>query len=135
MVCVITRFHLRHFWQLIAFYHAYRYMKRDLQSASGLIRYTFLLESPYVCYTLSIWESEQAMMLFNNTSAHLRVLRRLRPFCRAIWSADWHTGMISKSAQQWPGLKPWPAMKTHTFHPNRLIPNVGEGKENYADHT
>lgn len=46
MICITTRFHLRHFWQLIPIYFLYRSMLSGLQTTPGLIRYTFLFETP-----------------------------------------------------------------------------------------
>lgn len=129
MFCVITRFHLKRFWHLALFFLAFRRMKQDLNTAPGLIRYAFLLEGSHICYTFSIWESEVASMTFNNTSMHIRIMRKLRPLCHAIWSADWRMCAISKSAHQWDGPIPWPPMISHVSHPNRLVPSTEKGED------
>jgi hypothetical protein len=66
MICVTTRFRLKHVWALIPMYLTYRRMRQDLTRAPGLIRYAFLLQSPVACCTLSIWESEDALVTFTN---------------------------------------------------------------------
>ena len=58
MMCVTTRFRLRHFWLLLPKYLTYRRMQRDLNLAPGLIRYALLLQSQVACCTLSLWELE-----------------------------------------------------------------------------
>ncbi len=54
MICVTTRFRLRHFWTLLPMYLTYRQMRRDLKQAPGLIRYAFLVQNPVACCTLSL---------------------------------------------------------------------------------
>ena len=121
MICVTTRFHLRHFWQLIPVYFLYRAMLTDLQNASGLIRYTFLVESPCVCCTFSIWESQQYLEKFSNVSHHIHAVRRAKKLCQGIWSAYWHFDALSKYANIWPGSPAWPALKAHSSYPYRLV--------------
>src|SRR5260370_35153616 len=113
MVCVTTRFYLKHFWQLVPMYLAYLRMRRDLDAAPGLIRYAFLLQSPLACCTFSIWESEQALVRFSNVPSHIDALRHAKAWCRSIWSAYWRFDALSLYACQWPGTVPWPALKTH----------------------
>lgn len=121
MICITTRFQFKHMWQLIPFYLAYKRIKLDANAASGLIRYALLVQNPYVCYTFSIWKSEQAIMHFSNTSNHIQALRSAKRSYRAIWSAYWRIDAVSKSANQWPGSNSWPLMTAHPIHPNRLV--------------
>lgn len=121
MLCVTTRFHLRHFWQLIPIYILYRSMLSDLKAAHGLIRYTFLIESPGVCYTLSIWESQQDMEKFSNVSYHIHAVRRAKKLCQGIWSAYWHLDAVSKYANMWSGYPIWPALTSYPSIPYRLV--------------
>lgn len=71
MYCITTRFHLKHWWDLFPIYLSYRKMLPDLRSAPGLIRYAFLLESPTACCTLSIWQSDAAIISFSNVRSHI----------------------------------------------------------------
>ncbi len=109
-------------------YLAFRAMRDDLGAAPGLIRYAFLIEGPRVCCTLSIWESEAALEHFSNAPRHLAALRRAHQrWCRGIWSAYWRLDAVSRSAQEWSGPTPWPALMAHPSHPNRLVPATGDG--------
>ncbi|MDB5060077.1 MAG: hypothetical protein JWO59_3549 [Chloroflexi bacterium] len=121
MICVTTRFRLKHIWALIPMYMAYRRMRHDLNRAPGLIRFAFLVQRPTVCYTLSIWESEAAIITFSNVAGHLDALHRARNWCRDIWSGYWHLDAISKSANQWPGSPDWPTLVPDPLLPRRLV--------------
>jgi quinol monooxygenase YgiN len=121
MICVTTRFHLRYFWQLLPVYFLYRGMLSDLQTAPGLIRYAFLVENPRVCYTFSIWESQQCLEKFSNVSHHIHAVRRAKKLCQGIWSAYWHFDAISEYANIWSGFPTWPALTAHPSYPYRLV--------------
>jgi len=92
----------------------------------GLIRYAFLFEDLHTICTLSIWESEDAMISFSNTISHLAALRRSKRLCQSIWSAYWYLDAISKHASSWPGRKAWPPLTQHPKHPHRLVPASNE---------
>ncbi len=132
MICVTTRFHLKHSWQIILMYLSYRRLRRELNTTSGLIRYAFLLQSPLVCYTFSIWESELASMQFSNTACHVSAARYSIRICRNIWSATWHVETVSKFANQWPGFGSWPAMINHPMYDHRLIPTTATKGSDHA---
>ena len=123
MICVTTRFRVRHVWYLIPIYLAYRRMRRDLNAAPGLIRYAFLLESPVACCTFSIWESEAALRAFSNVPNHINAVRRSKRLCSDIWSAYWRIDAVSATANQWPGpgRGQWPALVPHPRYHWRLI--------------
>ena len=125
MICVTTRFRLRHFWMLLPMYLTYRSMRRDLKRAPGLIRYAFLLQNPTACCTLSIWESEEALNTFTNAPRHVHAVRRAKRWCREIWSAYWRIDAISKYASQWQGSGQgkWPTLVPHPAYPWRLVPS------------
>ncbi len=101
-------------------------MRQDLRVASGLIRYAFVLESPVAYYMFSLWESEKALEEFSNAPSHLNAVRRAKQFCGDIWSGYWQFDAVSKSADQWTGPAPWPALTTHPVHPHRLIQTPGK---------
>ena len=122
MICVMTRFRLNHVWDLASMYLALRAMRADVDAAPGLVRHAFLVGGARTCYTLSLWESEEALERFANVPSHIAALRRAQPWCRAIWSTYWRLDAVSRSAQQWPGRVPWPTFTAHPAHPNRLVP-------------
>ena len=121
MICVMTRFRLRHVWHLVSMYLALQTMRADLDAAPGLVRHAFLVEGPRTCYTLSIWESEAALERFANVRSHIAALRRSQRWCDEIWSGYWQLDAVSWSAQEWPGRVPWPVLVAHPTHPNRLV--------------
>lgn len=126
MICVTTRFQLKHLWVLAPMYLIYHGMRQNLAKAPGLIRYAFLIQSPITCYTLSIWESEAAMAKFANTPTHVNAVRFAKRWCRDIWSAYWRIDAISKYARRWQGAGvgqgQWPPLEPHPSHPWRLVP-------------
>jgi hypothetical protein len=123
MICVTTRFQLKHVWQLIPMYLTYRRMRHDLDKAPGLIRHAFLLQSPLACCTLSIWESEDALVTFTNVPRHVHAVRRAKRLCQDIWSAYWRIDAVSKYASRWegPGRGRWPELVPHAEHPWHLV--------------
>ncbi len=121
MMCVTTRFWLRHTWCLIPMYLAYWRMRRALRTAPGLIRFAFLLQSPLVCYTFSIWESEAALVAFSNVPEHLAAVRYAPRVCRRTWSAYWRIDGVSKYARQWPGSPAWPFLVPHPTRRGCLV--------------
>lgn len=132
MICVTTRFRLKHFWMLWPMYLTYRRMRRDLNQAPGLIRYAFLVQSPVACCTLSLWESEADLVTFSNVPNHVNAVRSAKYWCRDIWSAYWRIDAISKYASQWqgPGQGQWPTLIPHPVYPWRLVPTpTREGAE------
>ena len=124
MICVTTRFRLKHFWQLIPMWFLYRRLQRGLKIAPGLMRHAFVLESPLVLYTFSIWESNEAIVRYTNDVSHIYALRKSKQMCQDIWSAYWTISAMSKFALSWPGIKAWPTFVPDPKHHNRLIPTV-----------
>lgn len=126
MMCVTTRFRLRHAWALPSMYLAYRRMRPALATAPGLLRYAFVIEHPLACYTLSVWESQAALEDFANTRSHIAAVRHAKGACREIWSAYWRLDAVSAYASRWTGSRAWPALVPSESQPWRLIPPVWE---------
>lgn len=101
----MTRFALRHPGQLVTTYLDYRRVRRQAERAEGLLRSVFLVESPRVCYTLSIWSSWAAIPEFGTmASAHVvagnRVLHRLAYSATRgpeLWSTKWILAAVSRN--------------------------------------
>jgi hypothetical protein len=133
MMCVTTRFRLKHFWMLVPMYLTYLRMRRDLKQAPGLIRYAFLLQNPVTCCTFSLWESEEAIITFSNVPNHIQGVRRAGRWCREIWSAYWRIDAISKHASQWQGSGQgqghWPTLVPHPEYPWHLVPLHAQEEE------
>ena len=125
LICVTTRFRLKHFLLLLPMYFAFCRMRRDLKQAPGLIRYAFLLQSPVACCTFSIWESEEDIVTFSNVPHHIQAVRSAGRWCREIWSAYWWLDAVSKHANQWQGAGGrgrWPTLVPHSEYPWHLVP-------------
>jgi hypothetical protein len=120
MMCVTTRFEVKHIWSLPRLYLAYRRMLPDLDQASGLIRHAFLLESPSACCTLSVWESRASIVAFSNTRSHIEAVRLAKRLCRAIWSTYWRLDATSRHATLWPGATAWPELVGQTRRASNL---------------
>lgn len=126
MICVMTRFRLNHVWDLASMYLALQAMRGDVDAAPGLVRHALVVEGPRTCYTLSLWESEAALEQFANVRSHIAALRRAQRWCSDIWSGYWQLDAVSRSAEQWPGGVPWPALMAHPTLPDRLVLAVSE---------
>lgn len=75
MSCLITRFQLRSAFLLPLFYWAFRKVRADASRLPGLVTTSFLVESPRVCFTLSLWTSDQAIREFNTLVTHVQAAR------------------------------------------------------------
>jgi hypothetical protein len=80
-----------------------------------------MVQSPRVCFTLSVWESEAAIVAFSNVPSHIYAVRGAHAWCRQIWSAYWKLDAISRHAQSWEGTTDWPALVRHPELAHRLI--------------
>ncbi len=88
-VCVITRFHVRWPWHLVATwldYRAIRKQARECSAHGGLIRTAFLIENLHTCYSLSVWSSYAAIPQFG-TDVNQHVHAGNRMMGRLAWSA------------------------------------------------
>lgn len=121
MICVTTRFRLKYPWQLLSMYLFYIHMLPSMKATSGLIRHAFLVQSPLVCCTLSIWESKEAIISFSNVPAHIKALRSVKGSCQEIWSAYWQLAAVSQFANQWEGSTPWPQLAGRVLPPHQIV--------------
>lgn len=106
MICVTTRFKTKSLFGMLRLIRAYWRMKRDLHGYSGLLRFALYFEGPHTCLTLSIWESERAIVTLSNMQAHLAAVRLSKGECREIWSAYWRLDNISATAMDWKSESP-----------------------------
>jgi len=111
-------------------YLTYRTIRRDLRCTpmEGLVRYVFLMEGVRACYTLSIWESDDAIARFGNLVSHVSAARRSKRYCSHVWSAYWQLDALSRHSNSWPGAVQWPELllHTHPLYPYRLVPGQVE---------
>jgi len=105
ITCVITRFGLRSARYLLPTYLDYRRTVREAAQTPGLLRSAFLIENPTTCYSVSIWESRDAIPRFGtNVPSHVGVARKA--FGRVsfreghgpeIWSTKWRLSAVSNN--------------------------------------
>lgn len=123
MMCVTTRFRLKHCWNLLPMYLAYWRMRGDLRRAPGLIRHCFLLQSPVACCTVSIWESRAALLEYSGAINHVNAVRYAKRSCKETWSACWQIDAVSKYSNEWQGYGQghWPTLHPHPVYPFHLV--------------
>ena len=105
IVCVLTRFGLRHPFFLLLTYLDYRRTLKQARQTPGLLRAAFLIENLTTCYSLSIWSRWDDIPYFGtHVPYHVDVARRV--FGRVsmsnrggpeIWSTKWQLTSISNN--------------------------------------
>jgi hypothetical protein len=112
VTCVMTRFQLRSFWDLVRLYRLYRHVRREArQRCSGLLHAGFLVEGPRTFYSFTLWTDEAAIVEFGTVvDAHIRAAGHgLRATFRRdivrpeIWSTQWMLAAVSENLN-WEGV-------------------------------
>lgn len=110
---VLTRFRLRSPIWLPMFYVAFRQVHKEArEKIPGLLKAVFLVESPTVCYTMSLWANDDAILQFGTLVVkHIHAanwsfprLRRLTTNEPELFSAHWSLAGISNNLN-WEGLE------------------------------
>lgn len=98
LLCVLTRFRLRSIFWLPHFLFAFRSIYKEARSTvPGLVKAVFLIESPRVCYTLSMWRDECSILEFGSlVGSHamagnwaIKSIYRNESGRPEIWSTRW----------------------------------------------
>jgi hypothetical protein len=119
VTCVITRFQLRSFWDLIRLHRIYRHVRREArQRCSGLLHAGFLVEGPRTFYSFTLWTDETAIIEFGTVvDAHIHAAGHgLRATFRPdverpeIWSTQWMLAAVSENLN-WEGVDVRPLAK------------------------
>ncbi|MER3424956.1 MAG: hypothetical protein C4293_18750, partial [Nitrospiraceae bacterium] len=118
---ILTRIRVRQPLALLQMALAYRRVKRQTASISGLKRMAFLIENPYTFFILSIWEGEAGFLDFGtyvtthveaaNRSFRLAVYRSNSP---EIWSTQWRIDALGANLN-WDGVEDWISLKEHVL--------------------
>jgi hypothetical protein len=101
MICVLTRFHLHSVLLLPVLFYIFRKIRKEAhQKVPGLLRSIFVVENPWICYTLSVWENDAAIVDFNKLAIHINAANwAMQHVCRGhrdrIWSATWKIHSLS----------------------------------------
>jgi hypothetical protein len=85
----VTRLRLRSFWFLPSFVITNESAVRQLKQASGFIKGLLLVDRHLTFWTLTAWESEQAMRAYRNNGAHLKAMPKLMNWCDEAHAAHW----------------------------------------------
>lgn len=98
VACVITRFQLRSRWSMHLFRILFRRVRRQaLKQVTGFIDAVFMVENSRVCYVMSLWTDDRAILDFGTfVTSHVRAANRAfrhtfrDDLSRAeIWSTQW----------------------------------------------
>jgi hypothetical protein len=114
ITCVITRFQVRSPLALLRCYRSFRRVRAHSKDVRGLMATVFAIESPRVCYTLSMWQDEAAILQFNTTVLeHVRAANGcFRDLDRnggkpMLWSARFRLSSVSAFNRSWLKRECW----------------------------
>lgn len=100
--CMLTRFRLSSTWSMIAFYLAFRRIRRAAREIEGLLHAAFFIEDLHTCYTFSLWKDDWSIVEFGGVQAHVRAATSAfgptyrRDLGRSeIWSAQFRLWAVS----------------------------------------
>jgi hypothetical protein len=105
VTCVMTRFELRSAWSLPWMWLSFRRVRAEASGIAGLLRTAFLVESPRVCFIVSLWTGDAALLEFGTrVGAHVHAARNtfrrtFNPDRRRaeVWSTQWRLAAVSNN--------------------------------------
>jgi hypothetical protein len=89
MLASVTRLRLRSVRFLPQFLWRTFLSQRQLERAAGFLGGRLLVDPGMTFWTLTVWESEQAMRGFRGSGAHARVMARLPEWCNEAAYGHW----------------------------------------------
>jgi Domain of unknown function (DUF3291) len=89
MVASVTRLRVRSLRFLPAFLWRSLLSQRQVMRAPGFIGGRLLIDRELTFWTLTAWESEQAMKAFRGSGVHARVMPRLSEWCSEASYTHW----------------------------------------------
>ena len=89
MLASVTRLRVRSVRFLPVFVWQTFLSQRQVQRAPGFVGGRLLVDSGMTFWTLTVWESEQAMRGFRGSGAHARVMARLPEWCNEAAYGHW----------------------------------------------
>ena len=112
--------------------------QRQTARAAGFVTGKLLVDRDRTYWTLTVWESEQAMKKFRGAGAHRKVMRKLPRWCNEAAYAHWITD--STDIPAWSDAydrlvaegklsrvdHPAPEHQSREFRRPRLDPEVGQ---------
>lgn len=89
MLASVTRLRVRSFRFLPSFLWRTFVSQRQVRRALGFVGGKLLIDSRWTFWTLTVWESEQAMKRFRGSGAHAQAMPRLAKWCDEAAYAHW----------------------------------------------
>ncbi len=77
----VTRLRVKSFIYLIPFMRSNEASVNELKKSQGLIMGKELIDKNFTFWTLTIWESEESMKSFRNSSSHRDAMKNLPNWC------------------------------------------------------
>jgi len=114
MFASVTRVRVRSVRYLPAFVWQIFLSQRQVMRAPGFCGGRLLADAGRTFWTLTVWESDQAMKAFRGSAAHAKVMPRLAEWCDEAANAHW-----TASADTVPL---WPEAHKHLTEEGRLSP-------------
>jgi len=102
MLAVTTRNKLRSVRFSLPMLRARRYVRDQLATTPGLIRYISAIASPTEFLTMTVWENRQAMFNFMSSGAHEEFMWMFTRWAASFWSMRWIPTGAEEGA--WQGL-------------------------------
>lgn len=119
--CVLTRIRVRSLFALLKMAFAYRRIKRQAASISGLKKSAFLIQDPFTFFILSIWEGEAGFLDFGtDVTSHVDAasssfrLASYRSGVPEIWSAQWRIDALGANLV-WDGEEDWMELRNNAL--------------------
>jgi heme-degrading monooxygenase HmoA len=137
MFASVTRLRVRSIGFLPEFLLRTLLTQRQATRAAGFVGGRLLVDSGHTYWTLTVWESEQAMKKFRGSGQHGTVMRKLPQWCNEAAYAHWTTE--STDVPTWPEAydhlvadgklsrvdQPTPEHEKREFRLPRLKPEIG----------
>ena len=102
MLAVTTRNKLRNWRYSLPMIRARGYVREQLATTHGLIRYVSAIASPTEFLTMTVWENRQAMFNFMSSGAHQEFMWMFSRWSASFWSMRWIPADAEDGA--WEGL-------------------------------
>jgi len=102
MLAVTTRNKLHSARFFLPMLRARRYVREQLMTTPGLVRYASAIASPTEFLTFTVWENRQAMFNFMSAGAHQSFMWMFSRWSESFWSMRWLPTVIEDGT--WDGL-------------------------------
>ncbi len=112
MLASVTRLRVRSSRFLPAFFLKTFLSQRQVTRAPGFVGGRLLVDAGWTFWTLTAWESEQAMKAFRGSAPHAKVMPRLVEWCDEASYAHWIPAGAS--------VPTWPEAYEHLVAEGRL---------------